>query len=170
MIIPPLENASSCRSSPYSTRLTLGLGPIFSKGLREEALRGLQSAPHGHCSFPVLRGIGFTETPLRYRYFAVSWRNFGGTLCSGKIFTARRGLARVQSRRNKKAALKMMRGLLKKHGFVPDTFITDKLPSYGAALKNLGLTKHHGFGGRKNNRAENLSCLWENTYLPNRAS
>lgn len=61
----------------------------------------------------------------------------------------------VQSRRNKKAALKLMRKLLKKQGFVPDAFVTDKLPSYGAALKVLGLSKHHEFGGRKNNRAEN---------------
>ena len=61
----------------------------------------------------------------------------------------------VQSRRNKKSALKMMRGLLKKQGFVPVTFVSDKLASYGAVLKDLGLTKHHGFGGRKNNRAEN---------------
>ncbi len=61
----------------------------------------------------------------------------------------------VQSRRNKKAALKLMRKLLKKQRFVPDAFVTDKLPSYGAALKDLGLTKHHDFGGRKNNRAEN---------------
>ena len=49
----------------------------------------------------------------------------------------------------------MMRGLLKKRGFVPVTFVTDKLPSYGAALRDLGLTKHHDSGGRKNNRAEN---------------
>ena len=44
----------------------------------------------------------------------------------------------VQSRRNKKAALKMMRGLLKEQGFVPVTVVTDKLPSHGAALKDLG--------------------------------
>ncbi len=61
----------------------------------------------------------------------------------------------VQSRRNKKAAFKLMRKLLKKQGFVPDNFVTDKLPSYGAALKDLGLSKRHDFGGRKNNRAEN---------------
>ena len=61
----------------------------------------------------------------------------------------------VQSPTNKKAALKMMRGLLKKQGFVPVTFVTDKLPSYGAALKDMGLAKYHDFGGRKNNRAEN---------------
>ena len=44
----------------------------------------------------------------------------------------------VQSRRNKKAALKLMRGLLKKQGFVPDTFITDKLPSYGRCSEGFG--------------------------------
>ena len=61
----------------------------------------------------------------------------------------------VQSRRNKRAALKLMRKSLKKQGFVPDVIVTDKLPSYGAALRELNLSKHHDFGGRKNNRAEN---------------
>ena len=61
----------------------------------------------------------------------------------------------VQSRRNKRAALKLMRKMMKKQGFVPDAFVTDKLPSYGAALGDLGLLKRHDFGGRKNNRAEN---------------
>ncbi len=40
--------------------------------------------------------------------------------------------------------------LLKKQGFVPDAFVTDKLPSYGAALSDIGLSKRHDFGGRKN--------------------
>ncbi len=66
----------------------------------------------------------------------------------------------VQSRRNKKAALKLMRKLLKKQGFVPDAFVTDKLPSYGAALGDLGLSKRHDFGGRKNNP----ECPIENAY------
>ena len=61
----------------------------------------------------------------------------------------------VQSRRNKTAALKLMRKLMKKQGVAPDTIVTDKLPSYGAALNDLGLSKLHDFGGRKNNRAEN---------------
>jgi putative transposase len=61
----------------------------------------------------------------------------------------------VQSRRNKKAALKLLRKLLKKQGFLPNTIVTDKLPSYGAALRDLGLSRGHDFGGRKNNRAEN---------------
>ena len=61
----------------------------------------------------------------------------------------------VQSRRNKKAALKLMRKLLKKQGFIPSAIVTDRLPSYGAALRELGLSRRHDFGGRKNNRAEN---------------
>src|ERR1700691_5303203 len=36
----------------------------------------------------------------------------------------------VQSKRNKHAALKLMRKLLKKYGFVPDRMITDDLRSY----------------------------------------
>ena len=61
----------------------------------------------------------------------------------------------VQSRRDKKAALKLMRKLLKSQGFVPDAFVTEKLPSYAAALGDLGLSKRHETVGRKNNRAEN---------------
>ena len=61
----------------------------------------------------------------------------------------------VQSRRNKKAALKLMRKLLKKQGLLPSAIVTDKLPSYGAALRELGLSRYHDFGGRKKNRAEN---------------
>ncbi len=61
----------------------------------------------------------------------------------------------VQSRRNKKAALKLMRKLLKKQGYAPNKVITDKLPSYGAALRDLRMTEKHITGGRRNNRAEN---------------
>jgi transposase-like protein len=35
----------------------------------------------------------------------------------------------VQTRRNKQAALKLMRKLLKKYGFVPDKLVTDDLRS-----------------------------------------
>ena len=39
----------------------------------------------------------------------------------------------VQTRRNKQAALKLMRKLLKKYGFVPDKLVTDDLRSYAAS-------------------------------------
>src|SRR5712672_2761699 len=61
----------------------------------------------------------------------------------------------VQSKRDKHAALKLMRKLLKKYGFVPDRLITDDLRSYGAAARDLGIEKHHERGRWKNNRAEN---------------
>ena len=61
----------------------------------------------------------------------------------------------VQSRRNKRAALKLMRKLLKKYGFVPDKLVTDDLRSYAAAASDLGITRRHERGRWRNNRAEN---------------
>ena len=61
----------------------------------------------------------------------------------------------VQSRRDKHAALKLMRKLLKKYSFVPDRLITDDLRSYGAAARDLGIENRHERGRWKNNRAEN---------------
>lgn len=60
----------------------------------------------------------------------------------------------VQSRRNKRAALKLMRRLLRSRGALPGAIVTDKLRSYGAALKVLKLLSWHEMGGRLNNRAE----------------
>ncbi len=61
----------------------------------------------------------------------------------------------VQRQRDKNAAMKLMRKLLKKQGFTPDVLVTDKLRSYGAAKAALGLSARHEQGLRKNNRAEN---------------
>jgi transposase-like protein len=61
----------------------------------------------------------------------------------------------VQSRRNKRAPLKLMRKLLKKYAFVPDRLVTDDLRSYAPAVRDLGLTPRHDRGRRRNNRAEN---------------
>ena len=61
----------------------------------------------------------------------------------------------VQTRRNKRAASKLMRKLLKKYGFVPDKLITDDLRSYGAAASDLGIAKRHERGRWRNVRAEN---------------
>jgi transposase-like protein len=61
----------------------------------------------------------------------------------------------VQSTRNKHAALKLMRMLLKKYAFVPERLITDDLRSYSAAAHDLGIESRHGRGRWENNRAEN---------------
>jgi putative transposase len=42
-----------------------------------------------------------------------------------------------------------------KQGMAPNVLVTDKLPSYGAARRELGFSAHHEQGFRKNNRAEN---------------
>jgi transposase-like protein len=60
----------------------------------------------------------------------------------------------VQRRRDKRAALRLMRKLLRKQGFAPTVVTTDKLRSYGAAFTEIGLTARHEQGLRKNNRAE----------------
>jgi DDE domain len=44
----------------------------------------------------------------------------------------------VQAKRNKRAALKLMRKLLKKYGFCPEKLMTDDLRSYSAAAHDLG--------------------------------
>ena len=61
----------------------------------------------------------------------------------------------IQPKRDKKAALKLMRVLFKSQGFVPKWIVTDKLGSYSSALNQLGLVQHHERGKHKNNRAEN---------------
>ena len=62
----------------------------------------------------------------------------------------------VQKRRNKAAALKLFRKLLRNQGVHPETITTDKLASYRAAARELGLSSRHRPGGmRQNNRAEN---------------
>jgi transposase-like protein len=62
----------------------------------------------------------------------------------------------VQKRRNKHAALKLLRRLLRNTGIHPDANVTDKLASYRAAMKVLHLQdRHHPGGMRENNRAEN---------------
>ncbi|WP_342239096.1 IS6 family transposase [Inquilinus sp. OTU3971] len=61
----------------------------------------------------------------------------------------------VQARRDKHAARKLMRKLLRKQGIAPDEWVTDKYPAYGAALRDLQLDgMPHIRGKRLNNRAE----------------
>jgi putative transposase len=57
---------------------------------------------------------------------------------------------------NLSAPLKLVRKFLKNQGIHPESITTDKLASYRAAIRELGLTARHRPGGmRENNRAEN---------------
>ena len=60
----------------------------------------------------------------------------------------------VTKTRDKKAALKFLRKAMKKHGRA-GVLVTDKLRSYGAALRDLGAVDRQETGRWLNNRAEN---------------
>ena len=61
----------------------------------------------------------------------------------------------VQSRRDRNAARRLMRKLMRKYGRVPRVLVTDKLRSYAAANRDLGLDLDHRQHKGLNNRAEN---------------
>src|SRR4030088_2900199 len=61
----------------------------------------------------------------------------------------------VQPRRDKRAAVRLMRKLLSKQGFAPRMVVTGKLRSYGAGFNDFHLSCRHEQGLRMNNRAEN---------------
>jgi putative transposase len=61
----------------------------------------------------------------------------------------------VQSRRNAKAAKRLLRKLLKKQGVAPRVMITDKLASYAAAKREIMPGVAHRQHKGLNNRAEN---------------
>ena len=60
----------------------------------------------------------------------------------------------VQSRRNRRAAVRFFRSLLKRHGRVPRRLITDKLRSYAAACRVVMPSVVHCTDQYANNRAE----------------
>ncbi len=62
----------------------------------------------------------------------------------------------VQKRRNTKAAMRLFRKLLKNTGVRPERISTDRLASYRAAARELGMSRRHRPGRMiGNNRAEN---------------
>jgi putative transposase len=60
----------------------------------------------------------------------------------------------VTKTRDKKAALKFLKKSMKRYGR-PHIFVTDKLRSYGAALREVGAADRQETGRWLNNRAEN---------------
>jgi putative transposase len=60
----------------------------------------------------------------------------------------------VSKRRDRKAALKFLRKALKRHGR-PEIIVTDRLCSYGAAMRAVGAERRQSTGRWLNNRVEN---------------
>ncbi|MGZ2408343.1 putative transposase [Rhizobium ruizarguesonis] len=61
----------------------------------------------------------------------------------------------VQTRRNTKAAKRLLTRLMKKQGCLPKGIVTDKLRSYGAARRHVMPSVEHRSHKGLNNRAEN---------------
>ena len=59
-----------------------------------------------------------------------------------------------QAKRGTRAALKLMRNLLKRQGMAPQILVTDKWRAYSATVRKLGLTARHHQAKWKNNRIE----------------
>jgi len=57
-------------------------------------------------------------------------------------------------RRDRRAALKFLKRVMKRYGR-PKTIVTDRLRSYGAAMKAIGIVERQECGRWLNNRAEN---------------
>ncbi len=122
-------------SNEAMRRWVLKFGPVIAKNLR------------------VIRPKAYTRRHLDEMVVSLSgkqmymWRAVDG---EGEVLEIL-----VQPQRDKAAALRLLRKLLRRQGLVPTVIVTDKLRSYGAALRELGFSGSHEQGLHTNNRAEN---------------
>ncbi len=116
-------------------RWVLKFGPAFAEGLRRRRPR---PGSRWHLDEMVVR-IGGEQMYL--------WRAVDH---EGEVLDLL-----VQRRRDKRAALQLIRKVLKRQGFVPTVIVTDQLGSDVAAFRDLGLSARHDRGLRANNRAAN---------------
>ena len=116
-------------------RWVLKFGPIIARNLRE-------TRPKAHSRWHLDEMVVSIAGQKMYMWRAVD--------SEGEVLEIL-----VQSRRDKAAALRLLRKLLRRQGFVPTAIVTDKLRSYGAALRDIGFSRLHEQGLRANNRAEN---------------
>jgi len=114
-------------------------GPMFASEIRRRRVQGLRSASrwrwHLDEMFVKING------EMHYLWRAVDHE--------GEVLESF-----VTKTRDKAAALKFLRKALKRHGR-PEELVTDRLRSYGAALKDLGRGDDREMGRWANNRAEN---------------
>ena len=114
-------------------------GPIFTKEIRNKRIypSGNYSNWRWHLDEVFVKING----ELQYLWRAIDYE--GEVL---EVF--------VTKRRNRKAALAFLKKAMKRHGR-PKEIVTDKLVSYGAAMKVIGNADKQETGRWKNNRCEN---------------
>ena len=113
-------------------------GPMFASEIRKRRIEGMKSSRwrwHLDEMFVKING------EMHYLWRAVDHE--------GEVLESF-----VTKTRDKKAALKFLKKAMRKHGR-PDLIVTDKLRSYGAAMKDLGVADRQETGRSVNNRVEN---------------
>jgi putative transposase len=113
-------------------------GPMFAAEIRKRRIEGMRSSRwrwHLDEMFVKING------EMHYLWRAVDHE--------GEVLESY-----VTKTRDRKAALKFLRKAMRKHG-KPEWIVTDKLRSYGAALKEVGAGFRQKTGRWVNNRAEN---------------
>ncbi|CUH47580.1 DDE-type integrase/transposase/recombinase [Ruegeria atlantica] len=68
----------------------------------------------------------------------------------------------LQPKRYKRAAIKLLRNLLRRFGLIPKRLITDKLSSHGTTKRKVALGLDHRSHKGLNNRAENSHLSFQN--------
>lgn len=115
------------------------------KGLRSSASNSLISFVDGPAVNLLINGDEMVVTIKGKKYWL--WRAVDA---NGYVLNAL-----LQSRKNRRAALRLMRKLLKGQGATPRVMVTDKLRSYSAAKSELMPGVEHRSHKGINNRAEN---------------
>ncbi len=113
-------------------------GPRFASEIRKRRIEGMRSS---HWKWHLDEMFVKIKGEMRYLWRAVDHE--------GEVLESF-----VTKTRDKKAALKFLKKAMKKHGRAGG-FVTDKLRSYGAALKEIGAANLQETGRWVNNRAEN---------------
>ncbi|MEZ5731767.1 MAG: IS6 family transposase [Paracoccaceae bacterium] len=113
-------------------------GPIFASEIRKRRIEGMRSS---HWRWHLDEMFVKINGEQHYLWRAVDHE--------GEVLESF-----VTKTRDKKAALKFLRKTMKRHGRA-DIFVTDKLRSYGAALRDLGAVDRQKTGRWENNRAKN---------------
>jgi len=113
-------------------------GPMFASEIRKRRIEGMKSSRwHWHLDEVFVKING----ERHYLWRAVDHE--------GEVLESF-----VTKTRDKRAALKFLKKAMRKHG-QPEVIVTDKLRSYGAALKEIGAGDWQQTGCWMNNRAEN---------------
>ena len=113
-------------------------GPMFAAEIRKRRIEGMRSS---HWRWHLDEMFVKINGEMHYLWRAVDHE--------GEVLESF-----VTRTREKKAALKFLRKAMRKHG-QPEVIVTDRLRSYGAALREIGAGARQETSRWANNRAEN---------------